>query len=48
MNNDESSISIILTRSQYGTEERQKKTGIIQIPQILQGTVSVEELLIFL
>lgn len=46
--NDESKISIILTWSQYGTEEGQKKAGIVQIPKILYGTVNVEELLIFL
>lgn len=38
----------MLTWSQNGTEQRQKKTGIIHIPRVLYGTVSVDKLLIFL
>lgn len=46
--NVQRNTSIILTWSKNSTEERQKKTGIIHIPKVLHGTVSVNEPLIFL
>lgn len=43
MNNVQRNTSIILTWSENSTEERQKKTGIIHIPKVLYGTVSVND-----
>lgn len=43
MNNVQRDTSIILTWSENSTEERQKKTGIIHIPKVLHGTVSVND-----
>lgn len=43
MNNVQRNTSIILTWSKNSTEQRQKKTGIIHIPKVLDGIVSVND-----